>query len=438
MLKLIRGLFSFDNFMITLATCVVIALLYVLPNNFEFLNPMQQALGDFELTDMVFSKFRDESETTVDTNVVIINIGHASRDEIAQIIENVQRYDPVVVGVDSFFRSQKDSTSDARLSNAIASVKNIVLVSKCAYKEESKEGVVEQWTKSTVEDNAPFDTLELSNPLFASNSKHGFSNLIVDQDAAFMTCRSVSLKEECAGLTEYSFPIMLAKVVNPTAVQKALQRNNDAEDVNFRGNLASFYHVDVDDALNPETDLSVVKNKVVMLGYMGVDLNTRSFDDNFFTPLNEHYVGRSYPDMYGVVIHANVVSMILTGNYIDSMKRSTSIGIALVVLFLNVSLFSFIYNHAENWYDTLALFLQLSQSLLVLYLTIKVFDDSSYKLDLTPTLACIALVGTVHDLYHDSIKKIVIASYLKLRRIFGVSSTKTNRTQPAQNSNEQV
>lgn len=431
MIKLLRGLFSFDNFMITLAVCGVIALLYVLPNNVEFLNPVQQALGDFELTDMVFSKFRDESETLVDTNVVIINIGHANRDEIAQIIENVQKHEPAVIGIDAFFRTPKDSTSDERLAAAIASTPNIVMVSKCAYKVESKQGVVEQWTKSTVSDDREFDTLELSNSKFMQHATHGFSNLIVDQEASFMTCRSVSFQEVCAGKKEYSFPIKLVQNIDKAAAKRALARGNEIEDVNFRGNLASYYHFDMNEALLPETDLSVVRGKIVLLGYLGVDFDTKSFEDNFFTPLNDNYVGRSHPDMYGVVIHANVISMILSGNFINRMERSTSIVVAFIALFLNVALFSFIYTHAESWYDTLALLLQLGQSLLILYLTIRVFDVSAFKLDLTPTLACIALVGTVHDLYHDSIKKLVLASYQKLRRLFGVSSEKNKRTPTA-------
>jgi hypothetical protein len=85
-----------------------------------------------------------------------------------------------------------------------------------------------------------------------------------------------------------------------------------------------------------------------------------------------------------------------------------------VVLILNVNLFTFIYKHYENWYDTLAIVTQLGQSLLILYLTIVVFDTYQYKLALTPTLIGVALVGTIHDLYEDSLKKIILTAWNKI------------------------
>jgi CHASE2 domain-containing sensor protein len=252
--------------------------------------------------------------------------------------------------------------------------------------------------------------------MFAQHASTGFANMIIDQDAAFMTVREVSFSESCAGKNEVSFPIRLAQIVDPAAAQRALARGLPKEVINFHGNIESFYHIDVDQALDPATDLSVVSGKVVLLGYCGPNFQTRSLEDNFFTPLNSQYVGRSYPDMFGVVIHANTLAMIRNGDYIGTMSSTTSIVLGLVILVLNVMLFTFLYTKYEVWYDVIAVAVQLGESLLGVFLILYVFNHYNYKLALTPTLVGVALVGTVHDLYQDSIKKIIVRTLARLRK----------------------
>ncbi len=413
---MLRTLFSFDNLAITIATIAAVGLLYVVPQNFDFLNPVSQALGDLDITDMVFSQFRNEDDTPVDTNIVIVNIGMADRSEIAVMLQNLARHQPAAVGIDAFFRAPKDSASDAELAEAMAQIDHLVLVSKVAFKKESNEEDVERWAMSEAAEGEVFDTLETSHAMFTQHADHGYANLVLDQEASFMTCREVTFVEPWGTATEYSFPVALAKSVDPAAAQRAIARGEGEQTVNYHGNYRSFYHVDVWQALDPDFDLSFVRGKIVLLGFMGPDLETRSLEDAFFTPLNENYVGRSFPDMYGVVIHANVISMILRGNYIESMDQTTSILIGLLVLVVNVMMFTWMYEHHEKWYDMFAVAVQLAESLGILFLIITVFDSSDYKLALTPALLSVFLVGTVHDLYQDSLKKIIVGGLRRVKR----------------------
>lgn len=428
-----RTMFSFDNLMIVLATILAVWLLSVIPQNFDFLNPIGQALGDMDMTDMVFSKFRDKENIEADTNIVIVNIGVLSRAEIAEQLRRINAQEPRAVGIDAFFRKPKDAEGDSLLAAAMAETKDLVLVSKVAFREESKEGPVEQWESSKVEGERSFDSLETSMAMFRQHAYTGFSNFIINQQASFMTTRDASFKERCAGRDELSFPIRLANIIAPDAAQRALARGNAQEVINFRGNMEKFYYFDADQVLDPEVDLSVMRGKVVLMGFMGASLEAKSIEDNFFTPLNPQYVGRSHPDMYGVVVHANVLSMILHGNYIDTMPHWASLMVGLGLLCINVMLFTFIYSRFENWYDTLALILQVGESILILYLIVTVFASMNYKLALTPALVGVALVGTVHDLYQDSIKKIILSSWAKARRKFA-SKQEPPRTHAANNT----
>ncbi len=413
--KLFRVLLSFDNFMITALTCGVIAAFYFIPGNFDFLNPITQAIGDVDLTDMVFTKFRDESKVKADTNIVLVNIGYADRSEIAEILRVVQSAQPAVVGVDAFFKTVKDSASDSELAAAMAATENLVLVSKVAYAAESSEGPVDSWAESTVDDASTFDTLETSIPLFTQHASTGFANFIIDQGASFMTCREISFYEKVNEQSEPSFAIKLAEAINPEAVAVAKGRGDRIEVINYCGNHSAFYTVDLEQILDPEFDGSFMKGKIVMLGFMGAKIGANSFDDNFFTPLNQRYVGRSYPDMYGVVIHANVVSMILQGSYIDGMSKQSSLIVGFIILVLNVMLFTYIFTRYEVWYDMVAVAIQLFESVAILFLIVFVFDTYDYKLVLTPALVSVALLGTVHDLYQDSLKKLILMFIKRLK-----------------------
>lgn len=402
-----RTWFSLDTWGIVAATCAAIALLYVIPQNFSFLSPFTQALGDFDLTDMVFTQFRDDDAVAADTSIVLVNIGDCDRADIAVMIDRIRSQQPRAIGVDAFFRQPKeeDRAGDSLLADVCSSTKNLVLVSKVAYRNEESYDI-----------DQAFDTLETSHPMFMRGVSTGYANLIIDQDAAFMTVRTVSLTEECDGRQEPSFALRIAEIANPSAAGLARSRGTSEEVINYRGGVEKFYALDVEDVRDSAVDLSILHDKIVLMGYMGDRLGQPSFTDNFFTPLNSAYVGRSYPDMYGVVIHANVVSMILSGRYITTMPLWQSLLLGFVVLWFNVGLFTWIFRHAENWYDTLALGLQLGQSLLFLYLTIVMYDVATYKLVFTPALVAVALVGTVHDLYHDSIKKLVKAMMSRIRR----------------------
>lgn len=417
-----RVLFSVDNAMITIATIGVILLLRYIPQNVDFLDPVGAALGDVELTDMVFSKFRDEDRHGVDTNIVIVNIGYSDRAEIGEMIDNLNAYDPKVIGIDAFFRQPKDAETDAMLSASMSGVANLVLVSKVAFKEESKDVDAARFDVSHVKEGREFDTLELSHEMFTQHASTGFANLVTEQQKSKMTCRSVSFVEHWSGIEESSFPLRIAEIYSPEAASLAAKRGAEEQTINFRGNTDKFYFIEGYQVLSPDTDISFIEGKVVLMGFCEMSesmddtsLKPNSLEDVFFTPMNDSYVGRSFPDCYGVVIHANVLSMILRGEYVDAMDETTAVIIGLLVLIVNVMLFTYMFEHYKDWYDVFAIVVALVESIAIMFLVVVVFDKLNYKLNLTPALLSVFLVGTVHDLYQDSLKKLAITGIEKFR-----------------------
>lgn len=109
--------------------------------------------------------------------------------------------------------------------------------------------------------------------------------------------------------------------------------------------------------------------------------------------------------MYGVVVHANIVSMILAEDYVDELSDGSQIAIAFIICLLNVALFSLIERHIPLWFDGLSLLCQLIEIALLIGVMVYIFFISNFKLNLTYTLGALALVGTCFELYIGLIRR---------------------------------
>src|SRR5882762_2595506 len=73
-------------------------------NLFSAFDPVSQALGEFELTDYAFSNLREDP--IVDQRIVLVNIGHIPRREIANQINVIRQFGPRVIAIDGFFNCE--------------------------------------------------------------------------------------------------------------------------------------------------------------------------------------------------------------------------------------------------------------------------------------------------------------------------------------------
>jgi hypothetical protein len=135
--------------------------------------------------------------------------------------------------------------------------------------------------------------------------------------------------------------------------------------------------------------------------------------------LNLKVAGRANPDMFGVVIHANIVSMILNEDYIDQLDGWVLYLIAFIICFLNVILFSWIDNRWPVLFDGFSVVIQVIEILLVGILTAQIFAKYSVKLDLTVSIAALALIGPCFDIY-KSLEKTLF------NRVYNTYSTSIN------------
>lgn len=368
---------------------------------FDVFDPIGDALGDMEIIDAVFSQMREEP--VADENVLLVNIGNEPRAGIAEMISIMSSFGPKVIGVDAFFKTPKDSIGDMFLEMSIAEAGNIVLASKMAeYNEETDR----------------FDSLILSHPRFTQHAEIAFASLITgaeEQDALKM-CRTFSPKERIADSVHRAFAVRLASYLEPEKADKFIARGNDTETINYRGNVLDFGAskfgtmfavLDYVDVYERNFAPEFIKDKIVIFCFLGDYLGDRqSREDKFFTPLNQKYAGRSEPDMFGGVIHANIVSMIINEDYIDEMGTYTPFILAIFLCMINVALFSLIYMNIPRWYDGITKLTQLLELAIMLFVILWVFDKYSFKLDLTIAMVAVALVGDSLEVYYGVIKNL--------------------------------
>ena len=360
-----------------------------IPINCGFLSPVATALGDFDVYDIVYSKLLEEQP--VDTNIVLVNIGNLSRKELAEEITVINKFNPAVIGVDAFFEVEKDPDSDSLLSLSFSNCRNLVMVDK-----------LDSFNQATKH----YGSLYSSIARFSRYSKGGFANLPNDDAVGFRTIREFRPMEKVKDSTVLAFSSKIVSVFNNNEFQHLSQRGNQNEIINFRGNYNRFYFVDTYQYAEPGVNLSFIKDKIVLMGYMGPDFNTKTLEDVFFTPLNDRYAGKSFPDMYGIVIHANIISMILNKTYVNVMPDWISYLLALVICFLNVKMLLFIMSGMKDWFNGLAKLFIFIYSVLTLFISVEILHYFNYKINLTSALIAVVLANTVIEIYDNYVLKI--------------------------------
>lgn len=388
---------------------------------FSAFDPIGQALKDFELTDYVFSNMREDPP--VEERIVLVNIGVLSRRELAQQIQIISSYGPRIIAFDGFFNCEGglrdsincpellDTLGNLMLSSAIQEAGNVILGSKLMQ------------TDSLAQfDTNEADSLEVSDPMFRDYAAEGFVTLptTATYQEDVKICRSIIPRRIIKGKEELYFGVQIAMKYDSMKAKKFLARNKEEELLNFRGNIevlqlrisslktedtgtsnyaTYFYVIDAEQMLRQEVLPSVFKDNIVIMGYLGDYLGDPAWEDKFFTPLNKKVAGRANPDMYGPVIHANAVAMILNEDYIEEIPEWAKFTIAFFMCLLTVALFIVLDKNLPSWFDAMSVLIQLVEVLLVSVFVVHAFSWWSLKLDLTLTMGVSALVGPCYDIF---------------------------------------
>ena len=374
-----KYLYERDTLFATISVFVFLILLGMIPINFYVLNPMKTALKDFDFNDIAYSKLEKGKYDSVDRRIVIVNTGKLDRAEIGFLIEKINTYEPKVIGLDIFFTAPKEEEpqKDSILREAFRKTNNLVAVS------------VGDWNKDSfnIIPNAFDDVL----------SKRGYANLIGEKIG---TIREYSPFEQVNRQKYPQISTAIVKEFDPAAYHKLEKRHKQQEMINYTKRIDRYQVLSAEDVMTDNFDTNgrvKIKNQIVLLGYVNDDPN--DVEDKKFTPLNSQVAGKAIPDMNGIFVQANIITMVLDGAYIKKMPKWVAWLVAIVIGWIHMSLYIRYYLESHIWFHLVAKLTQVFSVILFAYLGMFIFDKFEVKLEMKYTLYVIALAVDVIYFY---------------------------------------
>jgi CHASE2 domain-containing sensor protein len=369
-----KYLYERDTIFATISVFIFLVLLGMIPINFYVLNPMKLALKDFDFNDMSYAKGEKGKYTEPDKRIIIINTGQLDRAELGFLVEKVSVYQPKVIGLDIYFLDAKEPEKDSILRETFKKVKNLVSVSVLE-PEEKKFNVIKNY----------FDDV---------NTKRGYANLIGEEIG---TIRFYSPFEKVNGNKYPHITSAIVKEYDKEAYEKLEKRHKAVETINYKRRVDRYQVIEANDLMMDNVDSALLKDKIVLLGYINLDPN--NIEDKKFTPMNDKFAGKTHPDMNGIVVQANIISMVLDGNYIQKMPKWVAWLVAIVIGWVHMSLFIRYYLESHIWFHLVAKLAQVFSAIFFAYLGILIFDKFDIKLDMKYTLYVIVLAVDVIYFY---------------------------------------
>ena len=407
----LKILFNIDNVIATIIIFIVVEH-FTIYQNLDFLNPFINIAEDLDITDVVFSKVRNDGRYQTDTNIILVNIGNLNRKGIAKEIEIINKYKPAVVCVDVLFLKRKTDDVDIPLRNAFQNTNNLVVPSKLQYNPDEER----------------FDSIITINPLFIESAISGFANVTIDRQPFnteeerliaekkyAKTIRWIPTQEEVNGKIEYNLAANVVRLYAPEKFLKFKQRNSKLELINYKRNLDKYITFDVNDIFeNDSAKLNAMRDKIVVVGFLGPDLKTLVNEDLFFSPLNPQYIGKSFPDMYGCVVHSNVISMIIDDTYFYVLPDWANDILKILIIYLMLAGLNFLRYKFNLLYEPLSITLVFISLVAWFVLLIYLFNVWNIYVELTDLFFYILLAVPIFELYQDSFKPMTLKTIGKI------------------------
>ncbi len=313
-MKLKTKLLIKDTILATLFTSLLILCVSFLFINISFFDPISKTLKDFSFLDVYYSE-NFNATNTVSQDIIIINIEQRDRFEIAQLLETIKAEEPKVIALDIIFKEQREQFIDSMLANALQgdNIINSYLIKE--------------------------DNVIANHDIFNNSGKKGFINLNFDDKTNVI--RKFASQKEINNNKHYSFASQVAQSFSDSNwkennFDKKLSQENT---IKFHGDYTTFLTFGFDEFMQ-NNNKALLKDKIILLGYLGTptgDIN--DVEDKHFTPLNKVTAGKSNPDMFGIVVHANIINMLINNDFMYSVSTIWIGIITFLFTFLGIMYF---------------------------------------------------------------------------------------------------
>lgn len=386
-----------DCFIGTGIIFTVMALFPILFTN-KFFDSIYNTFSDLQFTDYQYSELR--TNANVDTNIIIINIKHTDNLELASVLNYINNYKPKVIGIEKILRKSGSPDMDLILKEAIRNIKNMVFAKKLI--NFSKESTT--FNSEVLSDSSLFTLKENTGEAKLKPGSVGFQNLILgdEQGKENKTIRKFYPEIFLGSQKEIAFAALVAWHFDPDAVEKLMNRQKKSETINYRGDFRKFIFIDAGEIADADT--LIFKDKIILLGDADVHSDRRYLKDLYFTPLNPRLGGRTFPDMYAPEIQANIISMILSGKYFNTLPQWIAILIAIMICYINMLILFWACDNLKMWYEIISLCIFVIESVSILYLTVILYHEYYFELNLTVAIFVSSLTVPVSEIYYESLK----------------------------------
>ncbi len=391
MIKFIKKLFNADCLASTILVFVAMVLLPLILS-FHFFIPLKNAFYDFAITDINYAKLRSPEKELADTNIVLVDISGMSNDELANMINILNENKPRVIGIDKLLKLESDSTANAKLASVLERVNRLVLSDRLVCDK----------------NKAIFDSIIYSPKLYSQFGVSGFTNQITIKDKSHETVRTFKTYTKVGDSIVYPFPVEVVNMYDPQKVQFLYNRNNKEEIINFRGYFNKYFFIAGSQVLDKEFNPNLFTGKILLLSYFDPFKTSSLFAYKYYSPLEKEYTGKSFPDISGIEIHANVISMILNENYFNIIPSWLAVVMAFVFCYFTIFLYIYIDEKISTWYELLSLFIFNIESTIFIIANYESYHHMMLDLNLDYSLFAIILASPLYEAYTKSIKPLII------------------------------
>lgn len=390
-----KGKLYFESFLVTILVYIIIWGLFLLVNiSFEPFNYVFKSVKDIDLNDLYFSNI---DVNDVDTNIVIVNIEDIDRGKIAEVLEKVGDAKPKVIGLDVFFSKYIKTPYDSILADQIIRQKDNLVV------------VANYDSEGNYDDNYwRLDYVENGHALILSSE---------DKTA------SVREFEPKTNSGVYAFSAMIARKFDEKLFDKLASRNNPTERIDYIGGTGAFMMLNYRDVIDMNSFIQeLLNNKIVLIGYCGDSTQQMvNYYDAFYTPVGQSMSVNRLPDMYGVMVHANIVSMILRDSYFNNTPDWIVFILSFIIAYFSVATFSYFYIKKPMYFNVVSKVLQLIGIFVLLWMVFLLF--SVFNLNFNTSYLIVAVILSVDVLYLYEFLAILVYKKFGIKSIFIVENT---------------
>lgn len=373
---MLKPLIIKEGFVSTTLVLLLAYLISFIPFSQEYGKALHQGFADFDIYDLYYSG-KDKLNIIKNNDIVLVEIG-SDRSEIINQVRSVSRFHPKVIAIDATFEAPHDSLLDEKFSQEMKQHSNIVFATA-------------------------FDKEKQFVPnIFCNEGCNSSGYIDFSSNPPYSVIRSYTPFATINGKQYEAFTSAIMHKVNFEKYKKLLNRDNKVELINYEGNLNNFLNISMEElnTLDSQQLRRLIENRIVLIGFF-VKQMPLVLDDLYYSPLNERVSGKSFPDMYGLVVHANILSMILNGKYAILASKKAAYFFAFVITFLLNLYFTSQFHKKSHPAHAKFMVIQFLLILLILYFFLMMFTWFLYKVPLEPIIISVVLSLELLGLYKN-------------------------------------